>query len=390
MAKVHTDVEALYGIRDAIIKLGDQMLTARQNFQSSFEQLSGQIFDHIRQIDREIESIGQDSDPDADGRTDSSCFTECGGRKKDALVEQRNNLKNAGDSLDNYSAYIQSLLNTDGAADGSGFHTEHFIATLNLWLASMGDYNATHLASQMSSGEEVKGDHIGSDSPFAPNRKSPRDLLVTQYSFEKREDGASVYDSPEETGVYLCAKQGHERKWFKGTCGLCSCANVIRLAGVDVREGDVIDYASGTNASNSKKKLCETGHLNPCSNGGTSPWDRKEILAHFGIDSGIFNLKRDSSGSVSEENIQDIAKYVSDGRGVIISVHAYALWHGMKNSKRDFHAITVTSVKKDAAGNVVGFYVCDTGIGGTQYYPADVLLGSLTGLPMNVTSQIIR
>lgn len=233
-------------------------------------------------------------------------------------------------------------------------------------------------------------DNTESISQFAPRRKIPRDLPVTQYGFEQREDGGSVYDSPEETSVYLCPKQGNERRGFKGTCGLCSCANVIRLSGVDVREGDVIDYASKTNAPNSIDKLCEVGHLNPGSNGGTSPQDRKVILEHYGIDSGIFNIKRDSSGAISNENINDIAKYVSEGRGVIISVHAYALWHGIKNSKKDFHAVTVTSVRKDSSGNIAGFYICDTGIGGTQYYSADALLGSLTGSAMNVTYQIIR
>ena len=159
---------------------------------------------------------------------------------------------------------------------------------------------------------------------------------------------------------------------------------------MDVQEGTIIDYASQTNAPNSINKLCEIGHFNPGANGGTSPEDRKEILNHFGIDSGIFKIKRDSSGAISNENVSDIAKYVSEGRGVIISVHAFSLWYGRKNSKKDFHAVTVTSVKKDSAGNIAGFYVCDTGIGGTQYYSADTLCEALTGSPMNVTYQIIR
>lgn len=439
MAKVHTDVEALYGIRKAVIKLGDQMTIAQQNFKRDFEQMSEQISDHISRIDREIESVEQD--PNAEGKTDSFCCKKCGGRimlkvlgdethcreegcdgvarrvynnakvqenrrKIDALEQQCNYLKNTNDSLGNYASYICSLLNTNGATDGSGFNTEHFIYTLNLWLTILDDYNAMQFTTEMSNDEEVKkNDNLDSNqsdvsikidctddskSPFEPNRKSPRDLPITQYSFEKQADGGSVYDSPEETDRYLCSKQGNARLWFSGTCGLCSCANVVRLSGVNADEGDMIDYASKTNAPNSISKLCEVGHLNPVSNGGTSPQDRKEILEHFGIDSGIFDIKRDSMGSISNENIQDISKYVSEGKGVIISVHAYALWHGNKNSKKDFHAVTVTSVKKDSAGNVAGFYICDTGIGGTQYYPADVLLGSLTGSPMNVTYQIIR
>lgn len=438
MAKVYTDVEALHGIRDAVIKLGDQMTAAQQDFKRNFGQMSEQISDHIRRIDREIESIEQD--PNAEGRTDSFCCKKCGGRimlkvmgdethcreegcdgiarrvynnekvrenrrKIDDLEQKRNFLKNTNDSLTNYRSYICLLLNTDGATNGSSFNTEHYIYTLNLWLASLGDYNAMQFTIGMSNEDDVKKkDNLdtqqGSDnvntvssepnSPLAPNRKTPRDLPVSQYSFERRQDGGSVYDYPEETRKYLCPKQGNERRGFRGTCGLCSCANVIRLAGVDVREGDVIDYAAKTNAPNSINKLCEVGHLNPGSNGGTSSQDRKEILEHFGIDSGIFEVKRNSSGTISNENIVDIAKYVSEGRGVIISVHAYDLRHGTKTLKKDFHAVTVTSVKKDSSGNVEGFYICDTGIGGTQYYPAEVLLGALTGFPMNVTYQIIR
>ncbi|MCM1541016.1 MAG: hypothetical protein NC121_07125 [Blautia sp.] len=434
MAKVHTDAEALYEIREAVIKLGEQMSTAQSNFQRSFGQISDQISDHMVKLDSEMDSMAQDSD--ADGRTDSFCCQKCGGRimlkipgdethcreagcdgvarrvydnakvqenrrKRDVLEQRKEELGRTRNQLDDYGEYVISLLHTSGSAGNNGFNIEACVLTLDKWLETLGDYSAVRLSDDVdneSVQKKDKVDGLNTDNStgepgqnlFTPNRRSPRDLPVTQYGFTKSDNGNMVYDSPIETGGALCPKQGYARMGFKGTCGLCSCANVIRLSGVDVKEGNIIDYASKTNAPGSVNRLCETGHLNPASNGATSPADRKAILDHFGIDSGIFEMKRDARGMVSSDNAAAIAQYVSEGRGVIISVHAYALWHGKKNSKNDFHAITVTSVEKDAQGNIAGFYVCDTGIGGTQYYPSDVLIGSLTGAPMNVTYQIIR
>ena len=183
MAKVHTDVEALYGIREAVIKLGDQMITAQQEFSRNFNQMSEQISEQIRRIDREMEAIEQN--PNAEGRTDSFWCSKCDGRimlkvmgdkthcrtagcdgiavrvyndekvmenkrRFEELDQKRKFLKNANDSLENYGAYISSLLNTNGATDGSGFNTEHFVYTLNLWLASLGDYNATQFVTESS------------------------------------------------------------------------------------------------------------------------------------------------------------------------------------------------------------------------------------------------
>lgn len=218
----------------------------------------------------------------------------------------------------------------------------------------------------------------------------PRDLPVTQQEFKKDLDGNDIYNSPLETADSLCPKQGKARFGFGGTCGLCSVANLLRLAGVDISEGDIIDFASKTNAPNSSSKLCETGHLLPGQNGGTSADDRKEILSHFGIESGVFDIETDKNGNPTRSNIENIAKYVSEGRGVIISIHAYSLWRDDPRPVNDYHAITVTSVKRSPSGEILGFYVHDTGIGGTHYYSASKIQESLSGAPMNVTYQILR
>lgn len=190
---------------------------------------------------------------------------------------------------------------------------------------------------------------------------------------------------------YLYRSQGSADAAFQGTCGLCSCANILRLSGVNASEKDMIVYASKTRDPNSfNGMLCATGYADPGLNGGTSPKGRQQILNHFGIDSGIFPLSHDADGSISTGNLMQIADHVSAGRGVILSVHADVLWDDAPFGIDDYHAVTVTSVKKNSAGDILGFYICDSANGGTTYYSADRVKRSLTGSPMNVTYPIIR
>lgn len=223
-----------------------------------------------------------------------------------------------------------------------------------------------------------------------PNRTNPRDLPVSQFGFTRDADGNQVYDSPMEMNDYLYKKQGSARMMYQGTCGLCSCANILRLAGVNATEEQMIAYASNTTAPNSIEKLCETGHINPGRNGGTNPEGRRSILEHFGIDSGLFVVEMDRTGGATQTTMNSISDMVSSGKGVILSVHADMLWHDAPYGINDYHAITVTSVKKDSSGNVLGYYVCDSAQGVTAYYSAEKLRRSLTGARMNVTYQIIR
>ena len=229
------------------------------------------------------------------------------------------------------------------------------------------------------------------DDSMVPTRTTPRDLVASQYGFNKDSDGNMVYDSPNEMNQYLYSSQGSADATFQGTCGLCSCANILRLSGVNASEKDMLAYASKTRDPNSfNGMLCETGYADPGLNGGTSPKSRQQILNHFGIDSGIFPISYDADGSISNGNLTQIADYVSAGRGVILSVHADVLWNDAPYGVEDYHAVTVTSVKKNTAGDILGFYICDAANGGTTYYSADRVRRSLTGSPMNVTYAIIR
>lgn len=221
-------------------------------------------------------------------------------------------------------------------------------------------------------------------------KTGPRSLSKTTQGWIKDGEGNLTYNSPIETGEKLDFHQGKVEN-FRGTCGLCSCENVLRMAGVLVSERDIVRYASTTyeDANNSfvasltGRTLCRTGSA-PSSNGGTSANARKKILEHFGVPS-----------YTATQSIETIADAVSTGHGVIASVHAERLYFKRRPIYADLHAITITSVKKDSTGKILGFYVCDSNafaLGGTgaTYYSAEEIEEALSERECNITSTIIR
>lgn len=210
------------------------------------------------------------------------------------------------------------------------------------------------------------------------NVNSSFELTITNQTWATGSDGSMIFNTPVETGEKLDSCQGKE-EGFLGTCGLVSCVNVLRLAGYHATESEIVSYASSTSAGFGRGKLCKTNSF-PEDNGGTTAKTRQKILQHFGVKSELI-----------EASVDNISNAVSEGRGVIISVYAGVLYNGWSDH-RDLHAITVTSVKKDRYGNVLGFYVCDSGTGGadnSKYYTTFQVKNALSGRPMNVTS-IIR
>ena len=156
-----------------------------------------------------------------------------------------------------------------------------------------------------------------------------------------------------------------------GTCGLCSCVNVLRLAGCHISEYQLVDYAT-------KNGLCVKGKSDPRDNGGTSYYGRERLLMAFGMES-----------ECHPADVHTLSHYVSQGRGAIISVYAGKLYNGYSDGS-DSHAITVTSVKTDSDGKTIGFYVCDSNGYPAKYYTAEQINNALTGRPMNITKAIIR
>lgn len=80
----------------------------------------------------------------------------------------------------------------------------------------------------------------GQPDRMKPQGKYPRDLPVSAYGYHQTANGQQVYDSPEEMSGYLYRSQGSADSRFKGTCGLCSCANILRLAGAEYSEKEMI------------------------------------------------------------------------------------------------------------------------------------------------------
>lgn len=149
----------------------------------------------------------------------------------------------------------------------------------------------------------------------------------------------------------------------------------------------MIAYAAA-NYDGQGRRLCDAGSLFPGANGATTPKARKEILEHFGISSSVFPVTMEH-GMATGETMEQIGKYVSEGRGVILSVYSGELNPEKYRWNNGPHAVTVVSVTKDTSGKICGYHICDSNYG-TDYYDVDRIRKALTGNDMNVTTQIIR
>lgn len=227
--------------------------------------------------------------------------------------------------------------------------------------------------------------NIGS-VPFAqlPNvdlsHGKPNIWSATQEKFVKGQHGGMMYNSPMETGKRLYVTQGAAYRNITGTCGLCSCANVLRLAGVNIGEKEMVDYAVS-------EGLCTFQPENYEGSGATSPKERRAVLAHFGIQSIIEPVEMDKDHA-NNETMERIGDYVSEGRGVIVSVDA-GVFYNKAQYLGEGHAVTVTSVEKNKKGGVIGYYICDSNYG-TKFYKKKRLQKALRPSGINVTASIIR
>jgi len=205
-----------------------------------------------------------------------------------------------------------------------------------------------------------------------------RSLSTTQQGWENLTGNRRRFDTPIETGSSMIAQQG-EVRGFQGTCGLVACANLLRLAGVNVAERDLVTYASATRRQDGSAYLCRVDLLHPRGSGGTTQWDREEILTHFGM-----------SSEFRPATVDNIRQAVTEGRGVIASVHAQQLYDGVASRENDLHAVAVTSVV-EGDGQVVGVYLCDSNNRPASYYPIERFEAALNHrTDLNVTSTIIR
>lgn len=261
---------------------------------------------------------------------------------------------------------------------------------LSKLIGNLDNYMGVNLSFNSSAG------YHNASSGYADNEL---EMSMSQISLERTRQewhtdslGMSVFDSPRETGATLNCNQGvtpenggEGVEGFEGTCGLVSCENVLRMAGVNITEAEIVEYARTHRANMfTNRHLCTTNSESD-RNGGTSWQDRQIILRHYGIETDHRNV-----------NAEQLAECVESGRGVIASIDANVLWYGQSYASPARHAITVTSVARDAHTNeIYGFYICDSGSrsnDNARFVPIDVMNEAMrvTNGEVNVTRNIIR
>lgn len=162
-----------------------------------------------------------------------------------------------------------------------------------------------------------------------------------------------VTGDPYELGESLDDCQGDNEFNFRGDCGLVSVTNMLRMAGIEATEDEVVGRAIDLG-------LVQYSEFNsPEDNGGTTADDRSLLLKSYGINC---TFTDDKSGLGSLESIADL---VENGHGVNIAINAGYAWNdpsavgdGVSN-----HSIIVTGTARDAqTGELKGLYVCDSGL----------------------------
>ncbi|MCX4092341.1 C39 family peptidase [Nocardia sp. alder85J] len=189
----------------------------------------------------------------------------------------------------------------------------------------------------------------GGDVPPDPGQPGPEAVNEVPTSTDVLPDGRTAIVFGDVTGdAKFNHQQGDNTYGFQGTCGLCSCEDVIAQFGGDVTEAQIVDHAVA-------KGECDVSG-NPEAAGGTTLGDQAAVLADYGI----------PAHAEQQQSFEDLAAEVQQGHGVIIEANAGYLWHDGRyvENGQDNHAVTVTGVARDPeTGAIQGFYINDSGTG---------------------------
>lgn len=181
-------------------------------------------------------------------------------------------------------------------------------------------------------------------------------------------NGGVRFDSPEILARSLDIDQS--KNGLGGSCGICACENVLRMAEIPCSEMDVYTKARAM-------QCCDF-------QGGTTCIDRAAILTACGCPAVCEPMTTPEA----------LAAHIMSGKGVILSVDAAELYR-LPSAGISPHAIVVTSVQWDHKGKILGFWVCDSNAkcmreSGAKFYPVQDLWDALTFRDMVVTEQPIR
>ena len=205
-------------------------------------------------------------------------------------------------------------------------------------------------------------------------------------------DSVVVYGDPFTLGEALDFQQGFDNPYGAyGTCGLTSIANVGSMAGMELTEPEVVEYAM-------ENGLCEEpGDLKSgVLGGGVNISQTLKILSHYQLDSHC---------EMADVATPDrLAECIEGGHGVILGVNSGVMqgrdWkvYDQNGEIQTTHYITMTGTVRDAeSGELKGFYVCDSSSarpdGGAIFVSLDALKKGYTdvnGAHAVITNNAIR
>lgn len=179
--------------------------------------------------------------------------------------------------------------------------------------------------------------------------------------------GLSEYTHPQGDNVF----------GFRGTCGLCSCQDVLRQFGLQVSENEMVLHA----IENAQCYLSD----DPTKAGGTSEYTQAELLTDYGIPAHV----------ELANSLEDLASEIEQDRGVIIEVNSGVLWEDdayLGNGGAN-HAVTVTgAARSPETGEIQGFFINDPGAGEAgKFVDADTMhLAWLDTGGVTVTTDVTR
>lgn len=183
-------------------------------------------------------------------------------------------------------------------------------------------------------------------------------------------------------GTEMCnaaasGRSGGSTQQSYNNCGVESSRQIANQAtGSNLSENGLLQ-----SAINSGHASGTPGSPPSFADGGTNPATRQAILATNGVPS-----------TVMPTNPQNLGLAMSRGQGAIVSLDAANLW-GAPTPPGSLHAVTVTGIEYDDAGNRTAMIINDTGSGQCgQRVPANTFDSATAAHPssqLNVTTNSI-
>lgn len=191
------------------------------------------------------------------------------------------------------------------------------------------------------------------DSRDTAKNADVQTTLKQEYHDEPGVGRVLVTGNPFELGENLDDCQGDNKRNYGGDCGVVTLTNILRMAGLDVTEDDVLNKGCKMHL------VDQPWFASPENKGGTSVYGREKLLEAYGIDCSVTD---DKNGTGS---LDSLAKYVENGHGVNISTNAGYEWNELSAVENGYsnHSIAVTGTARNPeTGELKGLYVCDSGL----------------------------